>query len=235
MRKAVRLVLPGAVLLLVCFAARAQPAQPQPRTQPDARCRDVASRYVHPSPYKPHLTVEEEDDYEYAQAKKYLALCGDSDDQFTLMIKDAVAGYEAEHALARLLRAARKPGSPESGDPNTYAAIAAAYEVRLELASKKREDGLPPNPRAVAARAEAAEREAERLLDAYARAVAACGAGAGCRPRKAAWEKRLAELYRSRHGGSDAGLGEFVAGALTKPLPLPKLSWWLMTGMTDER
>lgn len=94
------------MLLLACVAAHAQPARPQQRPERDARCRRAAMRYVHPSPDKKHLTVEQEEDYEYRGMKKYLAVCGDSDDEFTLRIKHAVVSYEA----ARL--ASSQPAAP---------------------------------------------------------------------------------------------------------------------------
>jgi len=92
MRKLFSPLPPLFMLLLVCAAAHAQPARPPERS---ARCREAAMRYVHPSPDKKHLTVEQEDEYEYRGMKTYLAVCGDSDDEFTRRIRKAVAGYEA--------------------------------------------------------------------------------------------------------------------------------------------
>ena len=92
MRKAVNLLLPFFLLIVFCMPAGTQPARQQQR---DARCREAALRYIHPSPDKKHLTVEQEDDYEYRQKKKYLAVCGDSDDDFTRRIRQEVAGHEA--------------------------------------------------------------------------------------------------------------------------------------------
>src|ERR1044072_827180 len=92
MRKLFSPLTPLFLLLLACVAAHAQPA-PQP--QWSERCRRAAMRYVHPSPDKKHLTVEEENEYEYRGMKQYLSVCGDSDDGYTRQIKQAVAGYEA--------------------------------------------------------------------------------------------------------------------------------------------
>ena len=60
---------------------------------------------------------------------------------------------------------------------------------------------------------------ADRIIDAYARAVALAGNDAQYQARKADWTKRLTDLYKFRHDGSDAGLNEFVAGVLAKTLP----------------
>jgi hypothetical protein len=232
MRKALRLTLPGVALTLVSIVAHARPAAPQ--TPPherdaerDARCRAAAMRYVHPSPDKEHLTEEAEENYEYEGEKKYLRLCGNSDDAFTRSVRESVEGYEATQALPRLLRAARKAGSPESKDPNTYAALASAHEVRYRLMTGSYEHEESYVAGVVAARKTALEEATDLIIDAYARAVAACGAEARCQTQKADWTKRLTELYAARHGGSDAGLRETIDGALGKPLPRPYLPWWL--------
>jgi hypothetical protein len=219
MKKAVRaVVLLGVALVIACDASRAQPAQAAPGHE--ARCREAASRYVHPSPNKEHLTEEAEADYEYRQQKMYLRLCGDSDDALTRHVKESVGGYESYRTLARLIPAARKAGSPESKDPNTYAAIAAAYEVRRALLFKYK-----PNY-ANASEAdkifnEEIDRQTDLLIDAYARAVAVCGLRADCRQQKDAWTQKLKAGYRSRHGDSEAGLEELIRSVLDGPLPQP--------------
>lgn len=90
------------MLLLSCAAAHAQPAPRQTEY-----CRRAAMRYIHPSPDKKHLTVEQEAEYEYRGMKTYVALCGDSDDEFTRRIKQEVAGYEAA------VRAPSGPAAPK--------------------------------------------------------------------------------------------------------------------------
>jgi hypothetical protein len=57
------------------------------------------------------------------------------------------------------------------------------------------------------------------MIDAYARAVAAAGTDPANAQSKAQWSTKLAEFYKFRHQGSDAGLSELIAGALAKPLP----------------
>src|SRR5215204_1189747 len=105
MRKVFSLFSPFYMLLLACAAAHAQPAPQQTE-----HCRRAAGRYIHPSPDKKHLTVEQENEYEYRGMKTYLAVCGDSDDDFTRRIKQAVAGYEAAaHAAAQAAAPAPKP------------------------------------------------------------------------------------------------------------------------------
>lgn len=216
MRKAVRATLLCFAVHLLCAAAHAQPASTEPERTP--RCREAAIKYIHPSPDKEHLTVEEEAEYEYHQARLYLSVCGDSNDSFTRRIKTDAASYEAGRTLERLVPAVRKAGSPESKDPNAYAAIAAAYELHLLLLMNRAGDGSDTYEGAKGFRA-FIDLTADRVIDAYARAVAVCGTDAGCQAKKAEWTQKLTGFYKSRHNGSDAGLEEFIRGVLRSPLP----------------
>jgi tetratricopeptide (TPR) repeat protein len=55
----------------------------------------------------------------------------------------------------------------------------------------------------------------DRMVDAYARAVASAGSD----PGKADWMSSLTVWYKYRHNDSDNGLSEMIAGILSKPLP----------------
>lgn len=228
MREAVRLTLVAVALSLAARAASAQPQQP--RSGHEGRCRAYALEYLGPSPDKIHLTVRQEAEAQYLQARKYLRLCGDLDNGDAGRARDIVAGHDAAESIDRLLAAVRNPGGVEAKDPETYAAVAAAYEVRYK--------GLVvvvervPGEQSVKERVKKeADDLADLLIDLYARAVSACGEDAKGRERKAAWSVRLTEVYKSRHGGSDAGLREYVAGALTKPLPGRWLQWWMANSL----
>ncbi|MFN2510801.1 MAG: hypothetical protein ABR568_05080 [Pyrinomonadaceae bacterium] len=59
----------------------------------------------------------------------------------------------------------------------------------------------------------------DRMIDAYARAVAAAGSDPANAQTKIQWSNKLAEFYKFRHQGSDVGLNDLIAGVLTKPLP----------------
>ena len=59
----------------------------------------------------------------------------------------------------------------------------------------------------------------DRMIDAYARAVAAAGNDAATAQSKTQWSNKLGEFYKFRHQGSDVGLNDLIAGALAKPLP----------------
>ncbi|HEV7891122.1 MAG TPA: hypothetical protein VGP08_10800 [Pyrinomonadaceae bacterium] len=228
MRKAVRLTLLAVPLSLAACAARAQPQQPQ--TGHEERCRAYALEYLGPSPDKIHLTVRQEAEAEYQQARKYLRLCADLDNGDVGRAKDIVAGHEITKSIDRLLAAVRNPDGLEAKDPETYAAVAAAYDVRYKGLIVLLER-VPGEQSAKEAAKKEADDLADLLTDLYARAVSACGEDAKCRERKAAWSVRLTEVYKSRHDGSDAGLREHVAGALTKPLPGRWLKWWMANSL----
>lgn len=224
MRNAVRPILLGAAL--ACAAAHAQPRQAGHET----RCRAYALQYLGPSPDKIHLTVRQEEEAEYQQARKYLSLCGDIDNDAARRARETVAGYAVAKSFDRLVVAARNPDGPEARDPETYAAVAAVYDVRYKALLHNIYQTLS-NPSTKEDEKKQAEELAELLADLYARAVAACGEEAKCRERKAAWSERLTEVYKWRHDGSDAGLGEWVAGILTKPLPEPWLRMWIANSL----
>lgn len=58
----------------------------------------------------------------------------------------------------------------------------------------------------------------DKLVDAYARAVALAGSDPKLAATKAEWMKQLTTFYKFRHNDSDAGLNEYIAGVLARPL-----------------
>jgi hypothetical protein len=108
--------------------------------------------------------------------------------------------------------------------PSTYYLLAAAYEQgpykRLSADYTKRFADQPETPEGKAA-LDNINKATDRIIDAYARAVALAGSDPQYQTKKAEWTKRLTDLYKFRHDGSDAGLNEFIAGVLSKPLPQP--------------
>ncbi|HEX3281795.1 MAG TPA: hypothetical protein VHR36_11250 [Pyrinomonadaceae bacterium] len=59
----------------------------------------------------------------------------------------------------------------------------------------------------------------DRIVDAYARAVALAGNDAKYANNKKDWLDGLSTWYKYRHNSSDAGLNEMIASVLSKPLP----------------
>src|SRR5678816_1514714 len=59
----------------------------------------------------------------------------------------------------------------------------------------------------------------DRMIDAYARAVASAAGDPSAEQSKKDWMVPLTNYYKFRHEGSEAGLPEFIAAAMQKPLP----------------
>ena len=61
----------------------------------------------------------------------------------------------------------------------------------------------------------------DRVIDAYARAIALSNTNPKYSATATALRPVLTTLYKQRHEGQETGLNEMVAGVLNKPLPLP--------------
>ena len=59
----------------------------------------------------------------------------------------------------------------------------------------------------------------DRIIDAYARAIASAGTDPKTEQSRKEWLTQMTNYYKFRHGGSDAGLDEFIKSALQKPVP----------------
>ena len=123
-------------------------------------------------------------------------------------------------ALKNLIKAAQFE-TPLKKAPQTYGLIAGAYDTgpyakQSEEYTQKfgGKDETPESKLAVAN----INQIVDRVIDAYARAIALAGADAKLAVQKAAWQARLAELYKYRFK-SEAGMNEFIAAVLNKPLP----------------
>ena len=108
--------------------------------------------------------------------------------------------------------------------PSTYYLLAVAYEQgpykRLSADYTKRFANQPETPESKTA-LETLNKVMDRIVDAYARAVALAGNDPQQQAKKAEWTKRLTDLYKFRHENSDAGLAQFIGGVLAQPLPQP--------------
>ena len=107
-------------------------------------------------------------------------------------------------------------------DPWTYYFIAAAYEngpyAKLSADYKTRFEGKDETPDSKLA-LENINQVIDRMVDAYARAVALAGTDAKYQAPKKEWMEGLSTWYKYRHNQSDAGLTELIAAVLNKPLP----------------
>lgn len=107
-------------------------------------------------------------------------------------------------------------------DPWTYYFIANAYEngpyAKLSADYKTRFEGKDETPESKLA-LENINQVIDRMVDAYARAVALAGNDPKYATPKKDWMDGLSTWYKYRHNGADTGLTELIASVLSKPLP----------------
>jgi len=106
--------------------------------------------------------------------------------------------------------------------PSTYYYLAAAYQngpyKRLSEDYTKRFGNQPESPESKAA-LNNINKVLDKIIDAYARAVALAGTNPQHQSAKTQSMAQLTNFYKFRHEGSDAGLTEYIAGVLKTPLP----------------
>jgi hypothetical protein len=106
--------------------------------------------------------------------------------------------------------------------PLPYAYIGGAYEsgpyAKQSAEYKEKYQGKDETPESKLALANI-NQIVDRMIDAYARAVAAAGTDARYQSGKAAWTEILKTWYKYRHNQSDEGMNELVATVLSRPLP----------------
>jgi hypothetical protein len=129
---------------------------------------------------------------------------------------------EPDQAIGYLTMAAQSEGF-QKYDPQTYALLAVAYEKAHyeELAADYRKRFKTPKQIATPEGQATLARLVpviNRMIDAYARAVALSGDDPAYAKKKAEWTTQLTDFYRFRHSGSMIGLDELVAGVLSRPL-----------------
>ena len=128
-----------------------------------------------------------------------------------------------ESSIANFIKAAQIE-SDRKTSPSTYYYLALAYQNgpyrRLSEDYTKRFGNQPESPESKAA-LENINKMMDKIIDAYARAVALASKDPQQQGPRTQWLNRLTELYKFRHDQSDAGLNELIAGVLSKPLPQP--------------
>ena len=144
----------------------------------------------------------------------------------TLAYLNYAVGYltlktNPDEAIDSLLKAVQYESAIRT-TPSTYYFLAAAYEsgpyntmaadYKIQVASK------PDNP-ATKALLERLNVVIDRIIDAYARAISAAGNDSRTERSRKDWLAQLSVYYKYRHSGSDAGITEYVASALQRPLP----------------
>jgi len=126
-------------------------------------------------------------------------------------------------AIGQLIKAAQGDSDRKTA-PSTYYYLALAYQngpyKKLSEDYSKRYGNQAESPESKAA-LENVNKVLDKIIDAYARAVALAGNDPQHRNAKTQWMARLTELYKFRHAGSDIGLTELIARVLSQPLPQP--------------
>jgi len=126
-----------------------------------------------------------------------------------------------EQAIDSLIKAAQYESDIRK-TPSTYYFLAVAYESgpykTMSAAYQTAYANKPETPESKAA-LEKLNVVMDRIIDAYARAINAAGTDPKTEQSRKEWLAQLTNYYKFRHEGSDAGLTEFVASAMQKPLP----------------
>ena len=144
----------------------------------------------------------------------------------TLAYLNYAVGYltlktNPDQAIDALLKAAQYESDIKK-TPSTYYFLAVAYESgpykTLSTSYQTMYAGKPETAESKAA-LEKLNGVMDRIIDAYARAIAAAGTDPKTEQSRKEWLAQLTNYYKFRHGGSDAGINEFIAAAMQKPLP----------------
>ncbi len=126
-----------------------------------------------------------------------------------------------EAAVPEFIKAAQI-NSDRRTSPSTYYYLALAYQngayKRLSDDYTKRFANQAESPEGKAA-IENVNKVVDKMIDAYARAVALAQKDPQQAAAMASWQARLVSFYKFRHDGSDVGLNELVSGVLATPLP----------------
>jgi len=125
-----------------------------------------------------------------------------------------------EQAIDSLIKAASFESEIKK-NPRTFYALAAAYEsgpYKTQSATYQSMYGGKDETPASKAALEKINVLIDRMIDAYARAIA-LATDPAMEQSKTTWMTSLSNYYKFRHNGADAGLTEYIASALSRPLP----------------
>jgi tetratricopeptide (TPR) repeat protein len=126
-----------------------------------------------------------------------------------------------EQAIDSLIKALQYDSDIKK-TPSSYYFLAIAYESgpykTMSAAFQTNYANKPETPESKAA-LEKLNVVIDRIIDSYARAISAAGTDPKTEQNRKDWLTQLTNYYKFRHEGSDAGLKEFIAASLQKPLP----------------
>lgn len=126
-----------------------------------------------------------------------------------------------DQAIDSLLKAAQYDSDIKK-TPSTYYFLAVAYESgpykTMSAAYQAEFANKPETPQSKAA-LEKLNVVMDRIIDSYARAIAAAATDAKTEQSRKEWLAQMTNYYKFRHDSSDVGLLEFINTALQRPLP----------------
>ena len=126
-----------------------------------------------------------------------------------------------DQAIDSLLKAAQYESDIKK-TPSTYYFLAVAYEsgpYKTQAAAFQTQyAGKPETPESKAA-LEKLNVLMDRIIDAYARAIATAATDPKTEQSRKEWMAQLTNYYKFRHPEGEAGLNDFIKTALQRPLP----------------
>ncbi len=132
---------------------------------------------------------------------------------------------QPEESLPYFITVAQTQNNPLSKEPQVYSNIAFAYQagqynkLAEDYKVKCQAGGVVSDTPECKAQLETLNNVVDRIVDAYARAIAHSAADPKYQTQKSEYMKTLTEFYKFRNNNSDTGLNELIAGVLAKPLP----------------
>ncbi|HKS09149.1 MAG TPA: hypothetical protein VJS13_06335 [Pyrinomonadaceae bacterium] len=106
--------------------------------------------------------------------------------------------------------------------PSTYYFLAVAYESGpYKTMSTAYQTNFANKPETAESKAALEKLNVlmDRIIDAYARAINTAGTDPKTEQSRKDWMAQLTNYYKFRNGDNDAGLTQFIANAMQKPLP----------------
>ncbi len=126
-----------------------------------------------------------------------------------------------DQAIDSLLKAAQYESDIKK-TASTYYFLAVAYEAgpykTLAADYQTKFANKPETPESKAA-LEKLGVVMDRIADAYARAINVAGTDPKTEASRKEWLAQMTTYYKFRHNNSDAGMTEFIAASMSKPLP----------------
>ena len=124
-------------------------------------------------------------------------------------------------AIDHLLKAALYDSEIKK-TPSTYYFLAVGYEsgpYKTAAAAYQKDFADKPETPASKAALDKLNVLMDRIIDAYARAIASAGTDPQTAQSRKEWTAQLTTYYKFRNNGADTGLQDFINNSLKKPLP----------------